>query len=377
MKTLIFLDYFTPAFKAGGPIRIFEAVAKTASPANSVRILTQDTDLGSSKPLEDVKSNTVQKFANAEVTYVSSERRSLKAIRQLIADHGPTCIHLNSFFSRTWTMKVLLLRWIGAINARTFLSPHGEFAASALAIKSGRKRIFLHVGRAIGLFRGLHWIATAPKEVAEIRALFGNSAKIELIPPPFPTVYPHTSARKAKGKLRLIFFARLSAMKNIGFLLGVLPRVQGEVEFDIYGPVDPEYESTWNEIFGKLRELAAEKIRVSYKGPIPSSQSLATLSRYDLFVQPSLSENFGFSIVEALAAGTPVLISDRTPWNEINEVGLGAALSLDQPDAWVQALQDYVDLEHEGWAKISERATKWVESKDASGKELHSIYMNT
>jgi glycosyltransferase involved in cell wall biosynthesis len=226
----------------------------------------------------------------------------------------------------------------------------------------------------IGLFRGLHWIATAPKEVEEIRALFGASAKIELIPPPFPEPYPHSSAPKVKGKLRLIFFARLSAMKNIGFLLNVLPKIRGEIEFDIYGPVDPDYESTWNEIFVHLRNFSKQGISANYKGPIPSSQSLDTLSRYDLFVQPSLSENFGFSIVEALAAGTPVLISDRTPWNEINEIGIGGAHSLDHAETWVQTLQSYVDLDHESWAKISERATNWVESKDASGKELHSIY---
>jgi glycosyltransferase involved in cell wall biosynthesis len=39
-----------------------------------------------------------------------------------------------------------------------------------------------------------------------------------------------------------------------------------------------------------------------------------TFAQYDLFAFPSRGENFGHVVLESLSVGTPVLVSDRTPW---------------------------------------------------------------
>ena len=55
------------------------------------------------------------------------------------------------------------------------------------------------------------------------------------------------------------------------------------------------------------------------------------------FFFPTLGENYGHVIYEALDSGCPVLISDQTPWRGLSEVGAGWDLPLDKPDLFRQA----------------------------------------
>ena len=57
--------------------------------------------------------------------------------------------------------------------------------------------------------------------------------------------------------------------------------------------------------------------------------SFINFSGYDAFLFPTFSENYGHVIVEALSVGTLVIISDRTPWNDVEESGVGWAIALD------------------------------------------------
>lgn len=370
LKVLVFLDHFSPAYKAGGPIRVYEALAEARDPGVEVSIATQDRDWGDPRPLP-VRTDRWTPFAGARVIYLGRAQRGLGRVRALSSEAD--LVHLNSLFSRVWTFKALLLRRLGLIRARVLLSPHGELADSALRIKPGRKRLFLAAARLLGLFRGLTWVATTPKEAGEIRARIGPGVRVETAPPPLPAPVRRPAGRaKAAGRLDLVVLARVSAMKNIPFLLGLLPRLRGEVRLDVFGPIDPQYEAVWRRELERAR--AARGARVEYAGIVPAARAREVLSRYDLFVQPSLSENFGYSIVEAVAAGTPVLISDRTPWNEVTDAGIGAALPLERPDLWVAKLQEFVDMDDAGWRACSDRTREWLRGRGTAAGGLTRVY---
>ena len=66
----------------------------------------------------------------------------------------------------------------------------------------------------------------------------------------------------------------------------------------------------------ELSSCWGTNIRVEFKGPIPYTQVFGTLQQYHLFVLPTLGENYGHVIYEALSAGEPVPISDQTPWRK-------------------------------------------------------------
>jgi len=376
MKALIFLDYFTPAFKAGGPIRLFEEVAQAAPPDQSVAIVAQNHDWGDPAPLPGVQAGVWSSFANARTYYADRARTSFAAIRGLLREERPAVVHLNSVFSRVWTLKILLLRRFGVLgpHVKVYLAPHGEFAPSALAIKRGRKSVFLTLARFSGLFSGLHWIATSAKEADEIRAIARPSTPVLTMPPPFPAPVPRAAGGKLKGRARFVFLARISAMKNIGLIFDLLPLLEGDFEFHIYGPIDPSYRGQWE---AHLAQTDSRGLRdkVHYHGPVDARETRATLARYDFFVQPSLSENFGFSILEALAAGTPAVISNQTPWNDISEKSAGAVLPLADRDLWRGTLQEFIDMDESSWQPWSRAAQTWIRENSPKAGDLLRIYV--
>jgi glycosyltransferase involved in cell wall biosynthesis len=71
---------------------------------------------------------------------------------------------------------------------------------------------------------------------------------------------------------------------------------------------------------GMVRELGLNKV-VTFRGTLPRSQIYEELCQYDLLVQASRYEGFGLAVVEAMAAGVPVLVSDLEGPREIIEKG--------------------------------------------------------
>ena len=71
---------------------------------------------------------------------------------------------------------------------------------------------------------------------------------------------------------------------------------------------------------GELQKRAGRN--VIFTGMLEGSMKWSALKAAEVFVLPSHQENFGLSVVEALACGTPVLISDRVNiWREIEADG--------------------------------------------------------
>jgi glycosyltransferase involved in cell wall biosynthesis len=114
-------------------------------------------------------------------------------------------------------------------------------------------------------------------------------------------------------------------MKNLVFAIEALARVRHPVELDIYGPVDDE---THAAACRRAAASAADRLTVRWHGHVPHEEVRGIFSRHDLFLFPTRGENFGHVIFESLAAGTPVLVSDRTPWQDLDAAGVGWVRSL-------------------------------------------------
>src|SRR5205807_53821 len=114
----------------------------------------------------------------------------------------------------------------------------------------------------------------------------------------------------------------------------------------------------WTECESLIARLPGN-IEVRYCGFVPSEGVGEVMRQHDLYLLPTLGENFGHGILEALANGCPVLISDRTPWRGLEAQGVGWDLPLDQPERFRQALRQCLGMsaaEHRVW---SERACEF------------------
>jgi glycosyltransferase involved in cell wall biosynthesis len=281
-----------------------------------------------------------------KIYYSSDKNLSTVRIAQLLKEVSPDAIYLNSFFGFL-DMKCLVLRRLGMFpDIPVILAPRGELSAGALSLRATKKRIYLGLVLCLGLYRGLVWHASSQAEATEIRRLFGEAADVRIAPNmPGAADSEMTEPRKItkeKGTLRLVFLSRIVPKKNLLQALTAVSSLEGDVCLDIYGTLPAT--SYWEESRRVIEKLPAN-IRVTYGGVLTHAQVNETLSRYHFLLLPTLGENFGHVILEAMTAGCPVIISDRTPWLGLAAKGAGWDLPLERADAWEKVLHECLDMD--------------------------------
>ena len=162
--------------------------------------------------------------------------------------------------------------------------------------------------------------ATSAVEAKNIERIMGRDVAIKLIPNFPKLLLPLEVPQKKLGQLTLISIALIGPMKNHLQVLQALEKCSSQIEYLIYGPIaDPAY---WNECLQQMSRLPPN-IRVQYRGVIHPDQISTALSDAQVYIQPSNSENFGHSLVEAMSAGRPIITSNHTPWNNLEQAKAG------------------------------------------------------
>jgi glycosyltransferase involved in cell wall biosynthesis len=172
---------------------------------------------------------------------------------------------------------------------------------------------------------------------------------------------------KSPGKLRAVFISRISPKKNLLGAIRMLQSLSGEVEFDIYGP--QEDSNYWRQCEQAIQTLPGN-IHVRYRGVLHPDQVPDTFSQYHAFLFPTRGENFGHVIIESLASGCPVLISDRTPWRNLEFAGIGWDLSLERPDTFQSALARLIAMDGEAHRNMSRNASQFAARYIAAGESV-------
>lgn len=320
---VVLTHYFAPAVKAGGPVQSLAAL--TASElGHRVRVLAGDRDLGDTEPMPGVARRTWTPSGAGQVMHfdagdVRTPWRALRTLRGL----SPSHVYLNSLFGVTTGLLPLGLAKLRLLGpGRLVLAPRGQLDPGALALSATRKRLVLRLLRALRLLDGVRWHATSDLEARHIRNVVGNGAEVCVVPPLPPSLGRSEDGGRVRPAvpLRLLFLSRISPKKGLDTLLRALATVPEPVGLDVYGPSD---DASYAAVCRALAAQLPGRHRVTFHGTAAHARVGQLMQAADAFVLPTLGENFGHAIFEALTAGCPVVLTPTTPWTEAVRGGAG------------------------------------------------------
>ena len=362
-KILIFCDYYLPGYKSGGGMRTIVNMIERLHTKFDFRVVTRDHDGKADKtPYKGVRIDDWNNIGNAQVYYLSQKSINLLKFRELIFEVEPDLIYFNSYFA-TLAIYVLILRRLTLLpQLSVVLAPCGELSAGALELKSLKKKIFIAHANLLGLYKNVIWKASSELEKREIERVKGSGGKILIAPdlPPRGILEKFSTEmkpRKIAGEAKMVFLSRFARKKNFKFLLEKLSTIEGDLTIDIWGPI--EEKSYWEECLEIIKSLPAS-IKIEARGTIPHENVPEMLLKYHFFILPTLGENFGHVFLEALAAGCPLIISDRTPWLDLEEKGIGWDLELETPEEWTKVLNQCLKMDEVTYSKLSNSARHFV-----------------
>jgi glycosyltransferase involved in cell wall biosynthesis len=202
-------------------------------------------------------------------------------------------------------------------NLPYVLEPIGMFVP---IVRSLRLKELYHLVWGRRLFEGASAvIATSDQEAEELAAGGVPGAKITLrrngveAPESWPEAGTFRKARGIpEGTKLVLFLGRLSAKKSPDLLLRafaeLLKRSGGmEAMVAFAGPDE-------GGMTAQLEQMASQlgiPTRVQFAGPVFGADKWAAYRDADVFVLPSQNENFGNTAAEAVAAGTPVIVTEQ------------------------------------------------------------------
>lgn len=343
---------FLPGYKAGGPIKSIAETLERLPETISCLVVTADRDVGDQEPYPGLSGRTVP-HGRHEVHYVDagSPRHWWAALRRVRAAR-PRLLYVNSFFSPLFTVLPVI-----AARARllpvddVLVAPRGELSPGALGIKSRKKRLFAVPWSWVLRSVRPTFQASTDVEAGHIRDLLPWARVLTQINSPGPE--PRSTPAEPAGTPRFVFLSRISEKKNPGLALAAVQLVPTPLVFDIYGPVEDQ--DLWDRCLTLMSALP-ETARATYRGPLAPTAVQETLAGYDGLVLPTLGENFGHVVTEALAAGCPVICSDETPWSRVLEDGGGVVVPAFDAAAWAGALEARASQSVDDRRKAKEQA---------------------
>ena len=239
------------------------------------------------------------------------------AAKQLIArgvgEDGEVWVH------SMWTPLVVKASFKALLTGKKLVRmPHGCTDPEKLKFHWHKKRwvapiehwLFRHADRII---------ATCEDEVNWIKAFEPKVKKVEVVPLSPQSAYRAAShapcvdvAVSKTAKLKLLYVGRLHPLKGVEFLFEAVPP---DCKLVVIGKDEGEGR--------KLKKIAACRgLDVEFRGVVSEEDKEAAYQWCDALVLPTLSENFGLVIAEALERGKRVITTDGAPaWGDGNDYG--------------------------------------------------------
>lgn len=315
--------------ESGGPAQACIEMARAVTTrGHQVAICTTDWSAAGREP---VPTKVPLQQDGVNVTYFPVHfpriwKPSLPMIGALRKElHGYDVVHLHSLY--------MFHDWLGGYLCRRFgvpyiVRPHGMLDPYIRRRHRARKRL-MEVLFQDGVLRraaAIHYTSDVEREIsqpfacgapAHVVPLGVDLAEFDSLPPAegFHIRFPET-----RGRRIVLFLGRLHFKKGLDLLIPAFARLANEdpsLHLVIAGPDDGMLDQcrAW-----VRRDGIPDK--VTFTGMLRGEDKLAAFAAASVFALPSYSENFGIAVVEAMAAGRPVVISDQVNiWREVQQGG--------------------------------------------------------
>ncbi len=350
-RVLVFIDWYAPGYKAGGPVRSLVNLVDHLRDRVDFHIVTRNTDYTENTPYAGITPDAWTTLPGGEkVWYASAAAASRAAWKRILANGPWDALYINGLYS--WRYNILPLWLSQRMAGRRIVAVRGMLAAGAMQHGALKKLLFLSVARMLDLYKGVRFQATNGEEAKVIRLHILKHAEVQVVPNlPRKVVAEVRPITKDAGSVKLVSIARIAVEKNTLLAIESLHGVKGRVQYHLYGPVYDE--AYWSKCQAVIAELPPN-VEVKHAGSIPPELVPKVLADHHALFMPSAGENFGHTMLEALTAGRPLLISDRTPWRGLEADQAGWDLPLDKVEACTQAVDNLCAMdqaEYDRWSQ--------------------------
>ncbi len=369
-RILIATYGFFPAQQFGGPPVSIDNFC-THLKECEVFIVTRNHDLLSKTPLKQIQKGW-NKRTNCKVQYLADSEYNISNFDRIIKEISPDLVYIQTFFqARTFLGALIAAR---RNRVPVLLAPRGELCDGAMK-KKYKKIPYIYILKALGTFKNMCFQATSDEEYDRIGFYFNKDTKRIFKLPNFPAVPKNISANRANvsraAGLKLVTVCRIVPQKNILYACKCLKNVSSNIEWTIFGSVEDA--AYWSECEQEIRTFPANVV-VKYKGPVSHDAVSDILHDYNVFFLPTRSENFGHSIVEGMFAGCIPIISDQTPWNDLEEHDAGFSLPLEKMSGFADSIEYLASCNDETLRQKSYNAQNYIRTKTDVESLTHRYY---
>lgn len=370
MRVTIFLGGYLPAKKYGGPVTSIANIVENLGEEIEISIISNNHDLDETKVLDGISLGWNQ-IGNAKVIYIYDKEYTKKNFVEILSKCKSDVVYLSSVFF--YQMNIPAIRAAKALDIPIIMAPRGELCANALNLGRKKKEMYLAALKLSGLFKGVYYHTTSKEEYEAIRDILNvDEERIWLFPnmPCKPSKVKEIS--KQSGTARFVFISRIQEKKNLVYAIEQIGKLEGNVFFDIYGPI--EQDTYWARCEEAIKK-AKPNVKIKYKGALEPGVSREVFSNYHCFVFPTLSENYGHVIAEAISSGCMLVLSKgTTPWDDIEGKG-GWVCTLGDNQQWIDTLESVVKMDNNYYTEYVSMLAQYTNDKLAI-RELKQKYRN-
>ena len=270
-------------------------------------------------------SEKKKKYGVFKVVNILNKKQN-KKLKVKISDNifdifffNPKIIHIHG----CWRPKLIIIFLLAKITfTKIVISPHGMIDPLSFAQKKIKKIFAWFIyQKYIFMFSNLI-VVNSDFEKKNLLKKIKFYKNIKIIKHGVNIPEQIINLKKNK-RLTFVFFSRIHPSKNLIKLIKIWKKNNffDDYILDVYGEID---DLKYFEIF--KNEIQKSK-NINYKGKINSNKLIHKLSKYDVFLHPSNSENFGLVILEAISCGLFPVVNKKLDWKILDKNNLGCSLN--------------------------------------------------